>query len=272
MYSAILYVVIYEVLNAAYRVVDPRVGHERGGTTGGTGPRPGSRRLILWRNRSASLRLGVAIVVLFALASLVSLVWTPYPPDAQATGLFNAPPSWQPPVRHRRRPAADVFSRDSDRHHHRRRDHSRRRRARPWSSARCGAPPSASSAAGPTADPAAAPGHELVPIAAAGDAGHLRAGPRPAECHPRRRAHPAARLRTAGQRRGDDQEDLAVRRSGTHDRPPAARRTVAPPVPNSTRPLLAYAAVNALLGRGHGRCARASSGWASSRGRPSGAR
>lgn len=49
---------------------------------------------IPWRNRSASLRLGVAIVVFFVLASLVSLVWTPYPPGALATGLFNAPPNW----------------------------------------------------------------------------------------------------------------------------------------------------------------------------------
>jgi peptide/nickel transport system permease protein len=52
------------------------------------------RRSIPWRNRSASVRLGVAIVVFLVLASLVSLVWTPYPPGAQATGLFNAPPSW----------------------------------------------------------------------------------------------------------------------------------------------------------------------------------
>jgi len=45
------------------------------------------------RHRSISLRLGVVIVVLFALIALVSLVWTPYPPGAEATGLFSAAPS-----------------------------------------------------------------------------------------------------------------------------------------------------------------------------------
>lgn len=53
---------------------------------------PASRRR-RFRARSASFQLGVAIVGLFALMSLVSLVWTPYPPDAKATGDFNAPPS-----------------------------------------------------------------------------------------------------------------------------------------------------------------------------------
>jgi peptide/nickel transport system permease protein len=43
--------------------------------------------------RSISLRFGVAIVVLFALMSIISLIWTPYPPDAHATGDFNSPPS-----------------------------------------------------------------------------------------------------------------------------------------------------------------------------------
>ena len=53
-----------------------------------------TRRPIPWRNRSASTRLGIAIVVFFLALSLLSQVWTPYPPGAQATGLFNAEPSW----------------------------------------------------------------------------------------------------------------------------------------------------------------------------------
>lgn len=44
------------------------------------------------RGRSASLRLGVAIVGLFAAMAVLSLIWTPYPPDAKATGAFSAPP------------------------------------------------------------------------------------------------------------------------------------------------------------------------------------
>jgi len=55
------------------------------------------RRSVSWRGRSASVRLGVAIVVLFLVGSLVSLVWTPYPPGALATGDFNAPPSGDHP-------------------------------------------------------------------------------------------------------------------------------------------------------------------------------
>jgi peptide/nickel transport system permease protein len=55
-----------------------------------TMPAPG---LASFRGRSISLRFGVAIVVLFALMSIVSLIWTPYPPDAHATGAFDSPPS-----------------------------------------------------------------------------------------------------------------------------------------------------------------------------------
>jgi peptide/nickel transport system permease protein len=44
--------------------------------------------------RSISLRLGVAIVIFFAVVAIVSLFWTPYPPNAQATGAFSAAPSW----------------------------------------------------------------------------------------------------------------------------------------------------------------------------------
>lgn len=50
------------------------------------------RRLPAIRNRSISLRAGAAIVALFALIAIVSLLWTPFPPDAQATGAFSAPP------------------------------------------------------------------------------------------------------------------------------------------------------------------------------------
>ena len=45
------------------------------------------------RGRSISLKLGLAIIVLFALVALLSLAWTPYPASAQATGAFSAAPS-----------------------------------------------------------------------------------------------------------------------------------------------------------------------------------
>lgn len=55
----------------------------------------GSRvRQVRRRTRSASLKLGVAIVGLFAAVAAVSFFWTPYPPLAVATGTFYAPPSW----------------------------------------------------------------------------------------------------------------------------------------------------------------------------------
>lgn len=43
---------------------------------------------------SSSLVLGVAVVALLALVAVVSAFWTPYPPMAPATGAFNASPSW----------------------------------------------------------------------------------------------------------------------------------------------------------------------------------
>ena len=55
---------------------------------------PALRPLGRLRSRSGSLQVGVAIVVLFAVAAIVSLIWTPFPPDAPATGDFNAAPSW----------------------------------------------------------------------------------------------------------------------------------------------------------------------------------
>jgi peptide/nickel transport system permease protein len=57
----------------------------------------GWRRVAFPRRRidySSSLVLGVAVVALLALVALVSEFWTPYPPMAPATGAFNAPPSW----------------------------------------------------------------------------------------------------------------------------------------------------------------------------------
>jgi peptide/nickel transport system permease protein len=50
------------------------------------------RATIVGRSRSAAL--GVTILGLFALAALVSLIWTPYPPMAPATGQFYGAPSW----------------------------------------------------------------------------------------------------------------------------------------------------------------------------------
>jgi peptide/nickel transport system permease protein len=52
------------------------------------------RATFAWTARSLSVRLGVLIVVFFLLVSFISLVWTPYPPGVATTGLFNAPPSW----------------------------------------------------------------------------------------------------------------------------------------------------------------------------------
>jgi peptide/nickel transport system permease protein len=46
------------------------------------------------RSWPLSVRLGAGIVALFALVALVSVVWTPYPPLQPATGAFLAPPSW----------------------------------------------------------------------------------------------------------------------------------------------------------------------------------
>jgi peptide/nickel transport system permease protein len=56
------------------------------------GPAAGGR-LAGIRRSSISLRIGLGIVVFFAVVALVSLFWTPYPPNAQATGPFSSPPS-----------------------------------------------------------------------------------------------------------------------------------------------------------------------------------
>ncbi|MHB8691696.1 MAG: ABC transporter permease [Solirubrobacteraceae bacterium] len=57
-----------------------------------TGP-PTAGRLAGLRRRSISLRIGVVIVVFFGVIAVISRIWSPYPPDAQATGAFSAPPS-----------------------------------------------------------------------------------------------------------------------------------------------------------------------------------
>jgi peptide/nickel transport system permease protein len=44
--------------------------------------------------RSFSLTLGLAIIGLFIVIAVVSHFWTPYSPSAAATGMFNAAPSW----------------------------------------------------------------------------------------------------------------------------------------------------------------------------------
>ncbi|MGA2306223.1 MAG: ABC transporter permease [Acidimicrobiales bacterium] len=54
--------------------------------------------------------MGFVIVALFALVALVSLIWTPYPPLAPATGSFLAAPSWSHPFG-TDAVGADVFSR-----------------------------------------------------------------------------------------------------------------------------------------------------------------
>ena len=41
-----------------------------------------------------ALRAGITIVLLFLVLAVLSLFWTPYPPSAPATGAFSAAPSW----------------------------------------------------------------------------------------------------------------------------------------------------------------------------------
>lgn len=53
------------------------------------------RRRLRFLGRSGSIKLGVAIVMLFLVVAVVSLFWTPYPPLAPATGDFYAAPSAQ---------------------------------------------------------------------------------------------------------------------------------------------------------------------------------
>jgi peptide/nickel transport system permease protein len=53
------------------------------------------RRRLPLAASSASVRLGLGIVGLFILIAAVSIFWTPYPPLAPATGAFNAAPSAQ---------------------------------------------------------------------------------------------------------------------------------------------------------------------------------
>ncbi len=74
------------------------------------------RRVSLSRYGSAlrrlplSVRLGIGIVALFAVVAVVSVFWTPYPPLAPATGAFLAAPSWSHPFG-TDAVGADVFSR-----------------------------------------------------------------------------------------------------------------------------------------------------------------
>jgi peptide/nickel transport system permease protein len=51
------------------------------------------QRLIGLRRRQISLRIGIGIAALFAVIAVASRFWTPYPPNAQATGAFSSPPS-----------------------------------------------------------------------------------------------------------------------------------------------------------------------------------
>ncbi len=79
-------------------------------------PPLGRRRALAaprWQARyggSSSLVLGVAVVALLGVVALVSAFWTPYPPMAPATGAFNAPPSWAHPFG-TDAVGADIFSR-----------------------------------------------------------------------------------------------------------------------------------------------------------------
>lgn len=60
--------------------------------------------------RSLTVRLGIAVVVMFAVVALVSAFWTPYPPMTPATGAFFAAPTWQHPFG-TDAVGADIFSR-----------------------------------------------------------------------------------------------------------------------------------------------------------------
>jgi peptide/nickel transport system permease protein len=56
---------------------------------------PGRRRRLSFLGRAASLKLGLGVFAFFGVVALVSLVWTPYPPLAPATGDFYAAPDLQ---------------------------------------------------------------------------------------------------------------------------------------------------------------------------------
>jgi peptide/nickel transport system permease protein len=51
-------------------------------------------RIMRERVRSFSLTLGVVIIGLFIVIAIAAHFWTPYSPSAAATGMFNAAPSW----------------------------------------------------------------------------------------------------------------------------------------------------------------------------------
>jgi peptide/nickel transport system permease protein len=68
------------------------------------------RRDAARRHRSLALKLGIAVVALFAVIAVVSAFWTPYPPNEPATGAFLSPPSWSHPFG-TDAVGADIFSR-----------------------------------------------------------------------------------------------------------------------------------------------------------------
>lgn len=49
------------------------------------------------RKRPLSVTIGVAITAGFVVVGIVSALWTPYPPNAPATGAFLSPPTWSHP-------------------------------------------------------------------------------------------------------------------------------------------------------------------------------
>lgn len=67
----------------------------------------GKRRLL---PRSLTMKVGIGVVAMFAIVAIVSAFWTPYPPMAPATGPFFAAPSWQHPFG-TDAVGADIFSR-----------------------------------------------------------------------------------------------------------------------------------------------------------------
>lgn len=71
-------------------------------------PSVSSKRRVL--PRSITVKIGLGVVGMFAIVALVSAFWTPYPPMTPATGAFFASPTWQHPFG-TDAVGADIFSR-----------------------------------------------------------------------------------------------------------------------------------------------------------------
>ena len=68
------------------------------------------RREVARPHQPLTLKLGIGVVALFAVVAVISAFWTPYPPNQPATGAFLSPPSWSHPFG-TDAVGADIFSR-----------------------------------------------------------------------------------------------------------------------------------------------------------------